>query len=50
MLNRYLEQMKQHELITLNKTAGLNMIYINESKSEREIFEEYFREKTDDIF
>lgn len=50
MLNRYLEQMKQHELITLNKTAGLNMIYINEGKSEREIFEEYFKEKTDDIF
>lgn len=44
-LNEYLETLKRHKLITINKTAGLNMIYINKRYTLEEIFEQAFREE-----
>lgn len=43
-LNEYLEILKRHKLITINKTAGLNMVYINEKYTLEEIFEQVFKE------
>lgn len=44
----YLNDMKEDGLITINKTAGLNMIYINEKCSiegiDAIVFEKYFKE------
>lgn len=38
-LNEYLDILKKEELITINRTAGLNMIYFNKKLSLKEIFE-----------
>ena len=38
-LNEYLEMLKRKKMITINKTAGLNMVYINERYSLEKIFE-----------
>ena len=43
LLNEYLDMLKRIGLITLNRTAGLNMIYINKSYSLKDIFEIHFR-------
>ena len=40
----YLNEFKREGLITVNRTAGLNMVYIHEKLSERQIFEKYFME------
>lgn len=46
LLNEYLDILKKENLITVNRTAGLNMVYINKRYSLKEIFEKYFeREK-----
>lgn len=37
-LNEYLEILKRKKLITINKTAGLNMVYINKRYTLEEIF------------
>ena len=38
----YLNDMKEKGLITINKTAGLNMIYIQKNLNEEEIFSLFF--------
>ncbi len=42
ILNEYLEQLKKHEYITINRTAGLNMIYINKRINIEDMFKKYF--------
>lgn len=42
LLNEYLDILKKQELITINRTAGLNMLYINKRMSIEEIFCKYF--------
>ncbi len=42
LLNDYLDILKRMGLITLNRTAGLNMVYINKKYSLKEIFEIHF--------
>ena len=44
VLYLYLNEMKENGLITINKTAGLNMIYIQRTLTEAEIFEMFFEE------
>lgn len=44
LLYLYLNDMKQDGLVTINKTAGLNMLYIQKNMSEKEIFEDFFME------
>lgn len=41
-INEYLDEIKKNDLITINRTAGLNMVYINKKMSIDEIFNEYF--------
>ena len=40
----YLNDMKQAGMITVNKTAGLNMLYLQREMNENEIFEDFFME------
>lgn len=42
LVNIYLDDMRRNRLITINRTAGLNMIYIQKKLNLNEIFEEYF--------
>ena len=42
LLNEYLDILKKQELITINRTAGLNMLYINKRMNIEEIFCKYF--------
>lgn len=42
LFNDYLDDMRRNELISINRTAGLNMIYIQKPLSLDEVFEEYF--------
>lgn len=42
LLNEYLDILKRIGLITLNRTAGLNMVYINKKYTLQEIFEIHF--------
>lgn len=42
LLHMYLNKMKQAGLVTINKTAGLNMLYIQKIMSEKEIFDNFF--------
>lgn len=42
LLNEYLDTLKRNKLITLNRTAGLNMVYINKKYTLEEIFELHF--------
>ena len=43
LVNEYLEIFKKQKLVTINRTAGLNMVYINKKYSLKEIFDLYFR-------
>ena len=42
LFNDYLDDMRREGLITINRTAGLNMIYVSKSLSLEEIFKKYF--------
>lgn len=42
LLNEYLDILKRLGLITLNRTAGLNMVYINKRYTLRRIFEIHY--------
>ena len=43
LLNEYLDILKKENIITINRTAGLNMVYINKRYSLGDIFERYFK-------
>ena len=43
LINEYLDEMKKNDLIIINRTAGLNMVYLNKKLSLNEIAEEYFK-------
>ena len=40
-----LDEMRKNGLIDLNRTAGLNMVYINFNKTDDELFDEYMNDK-----
>ena len=42
LINEYLDEMKKHDLIIINRTAGLNMIYFTQKLSIEEIMKEHF--------
>ena len=43
LINEYLDEMKKNDLIIINRTAGLNMVYLKKKLSLNEIAEEYFK-------
>ena len=42
LINEYLDELKRQNFITINRTAGLNMIYFRKKLSLEEIIKEYF--------
>lgn len=42
LINEYLDEMKRNNLIIINRTAGLNMIYMQKKLSLNEIMQEYY--------
>ena len=49
VIDQYLNIMKQNDLITINKTAGLNTVYLNNHFSLDELFNLYFGGSYDEI-
>ncbi|MFR1524210.1 MAG: DUF4007 family protein [Bacilli bacterium] len=45
MYLQYLEEMKKNQLITINKTAGLNTVYFEEKLTLEEVFIRYYEEE-----
>lgn len=45
MYLQYLEEMKKNQLITINKTAGLNTVYFEEKLNLEDIFKRYYGEE-----
>ncbi len=43
LINEYLDEIKKNDLIIINRTAGLNMVYLKKKLSLNEIAEEYFK-------
>ena len=42
-INEYLDQLKAIGYITINRTAGLDMIYLNTNATPSEVMVEYYR-------
>ena len=42
LINEYLDEMKRHDLIIINRTAGLNMVYFLKKLSLEDIMKEHF--------
>lgn len=49
LINEYLDKMKRNNLIIINRTAGLNMIYLKKKMSLEEIMKKYFKGDNDEI-
>ena len=45
MLTEYIDSLADMGKLTVNKTAGLDMIYIKEKQDPDEIYLEYFKNK-----
>lgn len=43
MLYEYLDKLRNSEMITLNRTAGLDMVYVPENLCQADIIREYYR-------
>ncbi|MCI8487017.1 MAG: DUF4007 family protein [Clostridia bacterium] len=43
LINEYLDEMKRNDLIIINRTAGLNMVYFQKKLSLEDIIKEYFK-------
>lgn len=43
LINEYLDEMKRNNLIIINRTAGLNMVYLKKKMSLDEIITKYFK-------
>lgn len=48
MINEYLDQLKQEGYITLNRTAGLDKVYLNKKISPKDILIEYYTQSERD--
>lgn len=44
MINEYLDQLRQSGYITINRTAGLDMVYIKNSLSSKDVLEKYYKQ------
>lgn len=49
LINEYLDEMKRNDLIIINRTAGLNMIYLKKKMSLEEIIIKHFKGDNDEI-
>lgn len=49
MINEYLDRLRQEGFIELNRTAGLDMVYINKKLSPAEILELYYTQNETEV-
>ena len=49
MINEYLDRLRQEDFIELNRTAGLDMVYINKKLSLAEILELYYTQNETEV-
>ncbi|MGB4091489.1 MAG: DUF4007 family protein, partial [Ruminococcus flavefaciens] len=49
MINEYLDRLRQEGFIELNRTAGLDMVYINNKLSPAEILEIYYTQNETEV-
>ena len=49
MINEYLDRLRQEGFIELNRTAGLDMVYINKKLSLAEILELYYTQNETEV-
>lgn len=45
LINEYLDQLRVSGFITLNRTAGLDMVYVNTNKTPQDIMHEYYEKR-----
>ena len=45
LINEYLDQLRVSGFITLNRTAGLDMVYVNTDKAPEDIMREYYEKR-----
>lgn len=45
LINEYLDQLRVSGFITLNRTAGLDMVYVNTDKTPKDIMREYYEKR-----
>ncbi len=45
LINEYLDQLRVSGFITLNRTAGLDMVYVNTNKTTKDIMCEYYEKR-----
>ncbi len=45
LINEYLDQLRVSGFITLNRTAGLDMVYVNTDKIPKDIMREYYEKR-----
>ena len=44
LLNEYLDQLKQDGYITINRTAGLDMVYLNDNITPADVLKAYYNQ------
>lgn len=49
MINEYLDRLRQEGFIELNRTAGLDMVYISKKLSTAEILEIYYTQSETEV-
>jgi hypothetical protein len=45
LINEYLDQLRASGYITLNRTAGLDMVYVNTERTPQGIMREYYEKR-----
>lgn len=45
LINEYVDQLRVSGFITLNRTAGLDMVYVNTDKTPKDIMREYYEKR-----
>ena len=45
LVNEYLDQLRVSGYITLNRTAGLDMVYVNPDRTPQGIMREYYEKR-----
>ena len=45
LINEYLDQLRVSGYITLNRTAGLDMVYVNDNKTPEDVMHEYYEKR-----
>ena len=45
LINEYLDQLRVSGYMTLNRTAGLDMVYVNDNRTPEGVMREYYEKR-----